>query len=97
MRSSVTWFVALKLIQNPAPPQSDLSLVLSCGTRSGEVRLDIHNSDQTDTAVLLGIALANGRRYLPRELVIELRRSGSSDVEGLLYSSPSNLAGRMDH
>ena len=97
MVSSAAWFVALNLMQNPAPPPKDLSLVLSCGSQAGEVQLDIHNPDQADTAVLLGIALANGRWYLPRELVVELRRSGSSDVENLLYQSPSNIAGRMDH
>jgi hypothetical protein len=97
MRSSVAWFVALNLVQNTAPPEKDLSLVLSCGNQAGEVRLDVHNPDQSDTAVLLGIALANGRWYLPRELVVELRRSGSSDVEDLSYQSPSNIAGRMDH
>jgi hypothetical protein len=97
MGSSVAWFVALNLMQNPAPHQRDLALVLSCGTQPGEVRLEIHNPEQTDTAVLLGVALANGQWYLPRELIVQLRRSGSTNVEELLYNSPSNIAGRMDH
>jgi hypothetical protein len=84
-------------MQDPAPPQVNLSLVLSCGTQPGDVRLSIHNSDQTDTAILVGIALANGRWYIPRELVVELRRTGSTEVEELLYNGPTGIAGRIDH
>jgi hypothetical protein len=84
------------LMQSPAP-QADLSLVLSCGEQPGEVTLAIHNSDQGDTAVLLGIALANGRLYLPRELVVELRRNGNPAVEELVYRGSGGIAGRIDH
>lgn len=97
MGLGVAWFVAFNLMQSPAPPQANLSLALSCGAQPGDVRLSIHNSDQTDTAILIGIALANGRWYLPRELVIELRRSGSTEVEELVYNGPTNIAGRIDH
>jgi len=45
----------------------------------------------------MGIALANGRWYLPREVVVELRRSGNPEVEQLLYQTPTGIAGRMDH
>jgi hypothetical protein len=95
--SGVSLLVALALVQAPAAPEAALSLVLGCGEQSGEVRLSIQNAGQTDTAVLLGIVLANGRWYLPRELVMELRRSGSQDVEELAYSGPRDIAGRIDH
>jgi len=97
MGSGIAWLVAFNLMQSSAPPQANLSLALSCGAQPGDVRLSIHNFDQTDTAILIGIALANGRWYLPRELVIELRRSGSTEVEELVYNGPTSVAGRMDH
>ncbi len=84
-------------MQAPAAPEAALSLILGCGEQSSEVRLSIQNAGQTNTAVLLGIVLANGRWYLPRELVIELRRSGSQDVEELVYTGPRDIAGRIDH
>ena len=59
--------------------------------------LSIYNPNETDTAILLGISLANGRWYLPRELVVELTRNGSSEVEELVFRGPSAIAGRMDH
>ena len=97
VRFDVAWLIVSNLIQAPAPPQADLSLLLNCGPRPEDVRLSILNPTQADTAVLLGIALANGRWYLPRELVVELRRNGSSDVEELVYRGPVNIAGRIDH
>jgi hypothetical protein len=95
--SGVSWLLAFTLLQGPAPPQPNLSLVLTCGAQPNDVRLSIHNSDQTDTAILLGIAVANGRWYVPRELVIELRRIGSTEVEELVYKGPTSIAGRIDH
>lgn len=84
-------------VQIAAPPQPDLSLVLRCGEQPNEVALTIQNSGETDTAVLIGIALANGRWYLPRELIVELRRSESPAVEQLVYQGPTGIAGRIDH
>jgi len=89
--------LAFILMQSPPPPEADLSLALGCGEQPSELTLTIHNSGQTDAAVLIGIALANGRWYLPRELVVELGRSGDPEVEQLLYRGPTAIAGRMDH
>ena len=97
MTSGASLLFALTLAQGSAPPPAALSLALSCGEQSSEVTLTIRNPDQTDTAVLIGIALANGRWYQPRELVMELRRSGSPEVEELLYKGATNIAGRVDH
>jgi hypothetical protein len=57
----------------------------------------MRNSGEIDTAVLLGISIANGRWHIPRELVVELRRSGSADIEHLVYRTPAGIAGRIDH
>ena len=97
MTSGALFLFALTLVQGSAPPPAAPSLVLSCGEQSSEVTLTIRNADQTDTAVLIGMALANGRWYQPRELVMELRRNGSPDVEELLYNGATNIAGRIDH
>ena len=89
--------LAFTLAQSPDPPLVSPSLVLRCGEGPGEVMLSIHNPNETDTAILLGVSLANGRWYLPRELVVELRRNGNPAVEELVFRGPSAIAGRMDH
>ena len=45
----------------------------------------------------MGITLANGRWYLPRQLAIELSRAGSEETEPLVFRSPTQIAGPMDH
>lgn len=92
-----SFLLAFSLIQRAPDPQPDLSLALSCGEQLGEVVLTIRNSGPIDTAVLIGIALANGRWYLPRELIVELKRSGSPEIEPLVYQGPTGIAGRIDH
>lgn len=90
--------LALALMQNPAPPpQADLTLSVGCGTKPNEVILTILNPSDGDTAVLLGYALDNGRSYLPRELVVEIKQGGNSDFEELLYYHPVTIVGRLDH
>ena len=97
MTSGASLLFALTLAQGSTPPPEAPSLVLSCGEQSSEVTLTIRNADQTDTAVLIGIALANGRWYQPRELLMDLRRTGSPEVEELSYNGATNIAGRIDH
>ena len=77
-----------------APPQPDLTLAVACSSRPDGVTLTIVNPSTADTAVLLGYALANGGRYLPRELVVEIKRSVEADFEALLYDGPAGIAGR---
>jgi hypothetical protein len=89
--------LALLLLQSEPDPQPNISLLLDCAERSGEVVLSIRNSGEVDTAVLLGIVIANGRWHVPRELMVELKRAGSSDIEELVYRSPAGIAGRIDH
>jgi hypothetical protein len=73
------------------------TLRLSCGKTLSELALSIQNPDSTDTAVLLGITLSSGRWYLPRELVVEVQRSGRPGVEELIYAGPAGIAGRIDY
>ena len=94
----VSLLLALALSQNPAPKQTDLTLSVGCSQRANEVVLSIRNPGTTDTAVLLGYALGNGQRYLPRELIVEIKRDGNADFEQLLYNgTPSGIVGRIDH
>ena len=96
MGSALALLLALSQARTEVP-QPDLSLVLRCGEQPNELTLTIQNSGQTDAAVLLGIVLANGRWYLPRELVVDLKRGGSPAIEQLVYRGPAGIAGRIDH
>ena|SRR5688572_25217465 len=89
--------LALLLFQSEPDPQPSISLMLECGERPDEVALSIRNSGQIDTAVLLGIVIANGRWHVPRELVVELKRVGNPIPEELVYRTPAGIAGRIDH
>jgi hypothetical protein len=89
--------LALLLFQTEPDPQPNIVLTLDCGERPDEVVLSIRNSGEVDTAVLLGIVIANGRWHVPRELMVELKRAGSPDIEQLVYRSPAGIAGRIDH
>jgi|SRR5688572_12076106 hypothetical protein len=89
--------LALLLFQTEPDPQPTISLTLDCGERPDEVALSIRNAGEVETAVLLGIVIANGRWHVPRELMVELKRAGSQEVEQLVYRSPAGIAGRIDH
>ena len=88
--------LALLLVQTEPDPQPNISLMLDCGERPDEVVLSIRNAGEADTAVLLGIVIANGRWHVPRELMVELKRAGQ-EIEQLVYRSPAGIAGRIDH
>ena len=88
---------AIALFQTPVTAQSGLTLTVACGTTPGEVVLTILNRSDAATAVLLGYALANGRLYLPRELIVEIKRHPDSDFEELRYGGPAGIVGRVDH
>jgi hypothetical protein len=94
---AIAFLLALALIQNP-PSQADLSLSVSCGSKPNEVTLTILNQSTNDTAVLLGSADGNGDRYLPAELVVEVRRAQSAEFEPLVYAGVGGVTGgRTDH
>jgi hypothetical protein len=90
--------LALALTQGAVrPPEGDLALTVGCGPTRNEILLTITNGGSADTAVLLGYALANGGRYLPREVIVEIKRSSTADFEQLSYVGPAGIAGRIDH
>jgi hypothetical protein len=86
----------LGLMQNAQLP-ANLTLTLACGEQPSELVLTARNSGSTDTAVLFGLAFANGRWYEPRELIVELTRTGHAEPEDLVYNGAAGVAGRIDH
>jgi hypothetical protein len=89
--------LALLFSQTERDPQPSISLRLNCGEQPSEVVLSIRNTGEADTAVLLGIVIANGRWHAPRELVVEIKRADTPDNEELVYRTPAGIAGRIDH
>ena len=97
-------FMGIALMQVRAAQPSEIALAVACGLAPEEVTLTIRNTGETDNAVLLGLMLASGRRYLPQELIVEVKTPGGAAVEPLVYRSadpPGSLPGvflsRMDH
>jgi hypothetical protein len=80
-----------------AAQSEPIRMVLSCqSTRSLTVRFE--NVGTEDTAIVVGITLANGRRYIMDGLTLQVKGDQSSGVESWRIShhySP-NVAGRMD-
>lgn len=58
--------------------------VIYSGESNGTLTLTLQNHAETDTAVLLGIGLTNLRWYLPREVIVEVKRQGRLDSEELV-------------
>lgn len=96
MTISAALFVALTFIQAPVQ-QPDVVLALTCGDQPRDLVLTLRNAGASDTAILLGRMLSNGQRYEPRELVVELTRSGRAEPEDLVFRGVSGVAGRIDH
>ncbi len=77
---------------------ADLSLVVSCGARQNEIRVAMQNNSDTDTAVVLGTAWANGKFYVPYNLAFAIARP-KRGTETLIYQPewlPGAVAGRLD-
>lgn len=87
------FFIAAGIMQSAV---SDVDLTLACGEQPSELVVTIRNTGQSDTAVYLGTALANGRWYEPASLTIELTRTGRSEPEDLVYLGMRGIAGRID-
>jgi hypothetical protein len=89
--------LALVALQAVTP---ELSLTVACGVKANEIQVTMRNISDNDTAVLLGHVLANGKWYVPRNLTVEITRSGTGQVETLTYHPvdlPGVIAGRVDH
>jgi hypothetical protein len=75
-----------------------LQLVLGCSQRSElTVRFTLYNVSPTPTAAVIGITLANDKKYLPTGVELTVRRAGIPDV-ALTYVDPTvpAVAGRVD-
>ena len=80
-------------VSNSAP-----DVELGCQNSNDEIslRITLRNRDTADTAVVLGIILANGAKYLADSLALDVRTG--SDVTRYRYGDPSVpvIAGRVD-
>ena len=96
--------VALSLLASavgpPALAQSPaIALALDC-SRSGarvDLRMTVRNDNATDSAVVIGTSLGNGRRYLADSFTLDVKR-GQGTSETYMYFDPSApiVAGRLD-
>jgi hypothetical protein len=75
-----------------------VELIFRCDRRSDSLEFTIAllNSGSTDTSLVIGGILANGRKYLASELAVEVR--GTNGHTRYAYSDPSvpGIAGRLD-
>jgi len=75
-----------------------LALDFRCDRRldSLEFTIAIHNGGSTDTSLVIGGILGNGRKYLASALAVEVR--GTNGFTRYAYSDPSvpGIAGRLD-
>lgn len=75
-----------------------LRMVLSCQSAQS-LTLRLENTGTEDSAVVVGMTLANGRRYIFNNLALRLKRAGSSAVESWRfyhYDPPMVISGRVD-
>lgn len=100
MLAAILALVVFAPWQATAPLASKLSLNIACGAKRSEIRVTMQNSGDSDTAVLLGHVLANGKWYLPRNFVVEIVRPDTGQTETLIYEARDlrgGVAGRIDH
>jgi hypothetical protein len=80
------------------PPESQpVTLTLEC-VDSATIRFEITNVGSTDTALPLGFALANGRKYLINELNLRMKPSNGNGTDYHYWPRdyPVAIAGRVD-
>ena len=78
-------------------PGAPLRLSLECQQKPElAFRYTIHNVSNHPAAAVIGIVLANDKKYLPGPLHLTVRRAGMPDVD-LTYVDPTGaIAGRLD-
>jgi hypothetical protein len=82
----------------PQPPESQpVTLTLEC-VDSANIRFQIANTGPTDTALRLGDALANGRKYMINDLNLRMKppNGNGTDYHYWPRDYPSAIAGRLD-
>lgn len=76
-----------------------LELICDASDATGPgLRATVRNTGLEDTAIVLGITLANGKVYLPTSVTLRVRRPPSEDEEELSYGHPEHavFSGRLD-
>ena len=80
------------------PQQTPISVVLACED-SQRFTVSIHNGGTTDTAVIFGLVLANGSKYLVEDMTMQVTTDSGRLVEHYKYNPrhyPAGIAGRAD-
>jgi len=80
------------------PPESPpVTLTLEC-VDSANIRFEIRNVGSTDTALPLGQALANGRKYLINELNLRMKPANGNGTDYHYWPRdyPVAIGGRLD-
>jgi len=79
-------------------PQIALELKCHASPDAVGLRVTLRNVGLTDTAVVLGLSIGNGNRYLANSLALDVKLDENAVVEKFEYSDPSvpGVAGRVD-
>jgi hypothetical protein len=81
-------------------PSAIVLLEVTCRESNGvvELQMSLRNTGTRDTAVTLGMDLANGHRYFPDRLTMDVKTSGFGTIREFEYWDPSlpGIAGRVD-
>ena len=99
MATAVGTFARMGEESGAVPPT--LAVELQCerlDSSGATLAVTLRNSDFSDTTVVLGIALVNGRVYLPTALKLRVRRPGQAHDDELPYANPDHgfFSGRID-
>ena len=80
------------------PQDSALEIGFSCDRDAGSIAftMTFRNLGSTDTALLIGAILGNGRKYLASELALEVRSADGSARYSYVDPSVPGIAGRRD-
>ena len=101
MISRITWTVLFTAVAVGAAAQTNskpLRLVLGCEEGSTPTfRLTVHNVSDAPAAAVIGMILANDKKYVPGPLSFTVSRPGVADIN-VDYFDPSvaGVAGRVD-
>jgi hypothetical protein len=96
---TVVIVVMLGVAERGQSAAGPLQLLLEC-SQTSEVtfRVTLQNVSSSPTAVVIGMVLANDRKYLLKNLVLRVRREGAADTLLQYFdpSAPAAIAGRVD-
>lgn len=95
---SVSAFAAVVCCSGVEAPSEPIRMVLSCqSTRALTVAFE--NVGTEDTAIVIGMTLGNGRKYMVNGLVLQVKRDDGSAAEIFRFNPPDYpgaIGGRVD-